>query len=373
MLTYSELKELSSMSGDGKLFVSLYLDVDPLTNPKADYVIHFKNMLKEKMDGLDKDVEKKIKEDIGKIERFLRDNKREFKKGIAVISSSGLDIWRNYHLSLPVKNEIVIDKSPYINPLLFLLDNYQRCAVLLVDKELARIFIIHLGEIDEYTELFTPDIPGKHKRGGWFSLQQARFERHIDYHVNLHIKDVVKTLEDFLHKESINKIIMGGSEDAIAKAKKMLPNVTTQKIISTFHAEITMGEKEVLGKTLRLIEEFEKEKAKNTIEKLITKAMKNEMAVTGHDDVLFNLNEGRVMRLIFLKDIVISGYRCTGCGFLTTQEIKSCLYCGGKVEKMGNLIDFVVQKSMQLSVPVEVITESAELAKAGGIGAFLRF
>lgn len=153
----------------------------------------------------------------------------------------------------------------------------------------------------------------------------------------------------------------------------MLPNTTTQKIISTFHAEITMGGKEVLSKTLKLLEEFEKEKAKNTVEKLITKALKNEMAVTGFDDVYFNLNEGRVMRLIFLKDMVISGYKCTGCSFLTTQEIKSCLYCGSQMEKVSNLIDFIIQKSMQQSVPIEVISESPEFVKTGGIGAFLRF
>lgn len=187
MLTHSELKELSTISGDGNFFISLYLNVNPLTNPKGDYVIHFKNMLKEAAEKIDKDTEKKVKEDFDKIESYLKGNRREFKKGIALISSSALGVWKTYYLSLPLKNELIIDKTPYIKPLLFLLNNYQRCVVLLVDKELARIFIIHLGEIEEYTELFTPDIPGKHKKGGWFSLQQSRFERHIDYHMLAYI------------------------------------------------------------------------------------------------------------------------------------------------------------------------------------------
>ena len=197
MLTFGEIKELSAMSGNGDFFVSLYLNVNPLTNPKGDYIIHFKNMLKETLGKTGRDAEKAVKKDIDRIEAYLRDNKREFKKGIALISSGSYGIWKDYHISIPVKNELIIDKTPYIKPLLFLLNNYRRCAVLLVDKELARIFIIHLGEIAEYTELFTPGIPGKHKKGGWFSLQQGRFERHIDYHVGLHIKDVIKTLEDF--------------------------------------------------------------------------------------------------------------------------------------------------------------------------------
>ncbi|MCK5506350.1 MAG: hypothetical protein KAJ10_14395, partial [Thermodesulfovibrionia bacterium] len=145
MLTYGELKSLSTFSGDGNVFISLYLNVNRLTNPKGDYIIHFKNMLKETEEKLKKNTEKKIKEDLVKIETYLKDYKREFKKGIALISCSALGIWKNYHLSLPVKNEIVIDNAPYIKPLLSLLNNYQRCVVLLVDKELAKIYVTHLG------------------------------------------------------------------------------------------------------------------------------------------------------------------------------------------------------------------------------------
>lgn len=373
MLTYKEIKELSTVSGDGNFFVSLYLNVNPLTNPKGDYIIHLKNLLKDASERADKDKEKKVKEDLEKIELYLKGNRREFKKGIAIISCSALGFWKHYHLSLPVKNELIIDKTPYIKPLLFLLNNYQRCLVLLIDKELARIFIIHLGAIEEYTELFSPGVPGKHKKGGWFSLQQSRFERHIDYHVTLHIKDVVKALEDFLHKEAINRVIIGGSEDAIIKIRNILPRTVLQRLFSTFNAEITLGEKEVLDRTLKRLEELESEKERDTVEKLITRAMKNDMAVTGLEDVLINLQEGKVLNLVFLKDRTDFGYRCINCGFLTSQKIGSCPYCEGRFEKINFLIDFAAQKAVEQGGLIEVITKSDELAKVGGIGAFLRY
>ncbi len=373
MLTYGELKELSALSPDEKYFISLYLNVNPLTNPKGDYAIHFKNMFKELSEKTVKDTEKKIKNALAKIESHLKGNKREFKKSLAIICSSDLIIWKNYYLSLPVKNELVVDKTPYIQPLLFLLNNYPRCVVLLVDKELAKIFIVHLGEIREYTELFTPDIPGKHKKGDWFSLSQKRFERHIDHHVSLHIKEVARALEDFLHKESINSIIAGGSEDAIAKIKNILPQTILKKVISTFNAEIFLNEKEVLDKTLKILEELEKEKQKSVVEELVTKAMKNNMAVIGLENSLANLQEGKVMKLVFLKDLTASGFKCSNCNFLTVQAIKSCPYCAGKFEEVRYLIDYAAQKAVEQGALIEVIAKSDELGKAGGIGAFLRF
>ncbi|MEK7271735.1 MAG: Vms1/Ankzf1 family peptidyl-tRNA hydrolase [Nitrospirota bacterium] len=373
MLTHSELKELAAIRPNEKLFISLYLNVNPLTNPKGDYIIHFKNMAKELLDKIGRDTEKKVKNAIDKIESHLKGNKRELKKGIALICSSDLEIWKNYNLSLPVKNEIIVDNTPYIQPLVFLLNNYPRCVVLLVDRELAKIFIVHLGEIKEYTELFTPDIPGKHKKGDWFSLSQKRFERHIDYHVGIHIKEVVKALEDFLHKESMNNIIIGGSEDAVTKVKNILPQAIIRKVISTFNAETFLGEKEVLNKTLKVLEELEGEKQKNMAEELITKAMKNNMAVIGIEDVLGNLQEGKVMKLVFLKDLTAVGFKCSNCGFLTVQTIKSCPYCGGKFEGVHYLIDYTAQKAVEQGALIEIITKSDELVKAGGIGAFLRF
>lgn len=373
MFTYKELKQLSAITGDGNFFVSLYLNVNPLTNPRGDYVIHFKNMLKEIAGKVNKDVEKKIKHDIEKIEAYLAGNKREFKKGLALISSAPVNFWQSYHFTVPVKNELIIDDTPYIKPLLSLFDSYPAYAVLLVDKEFARIFYIHLGKIEVYTEMLTPDVPGKHKKGGWFGLEQSRYERHIDYHVSRHMKDVIKAVDNLIQKESIDKIIIGGTEEAVVKIKDMLPHAISGKIVSTFHTGLTSGEKDILEKTLKIIEGLEKEKQEETVRELITRAMKNNMAVLGMENVLTNIQNGRVRQLIFLRDMSAAGSRCPNCNFLTSQKLKDCPYCKRTFDAVNYLFDLAAQKAVEQDAIVELVSKSDELAKAGGIGAFLRF
>ena len=78
MLNQEELKEIATLQADGSYFVSLYLNVSPGT--KGDYVIHFKNMIKNISEETDKKILKKIKGDIEKLEAFVTSNKREFKK-----------------------------------------------------------------------------------------------------------------------------------------------------------------------------------------------------------------------------------------------------------------------------------------------------
>jgi peptide chain release factor subunit 1 len=361
------------MRGEGALFVSLYLNVNPMTNVKDNYAIHVKSMLKQKADKMDKAVLKKVSADFEKIESYILTNKKIFKKGLAVLSSQEKKFWKEFHLAVPFKNEVIIDNTPHIKPLLDILDNYQRCAILLVDRETARLFLVHLGEIEEYSEVHSQDVPGRHKKGGWFALSGKSYERHIDYHVGLHLKDVLKQLDPFLSGEYVGRVIIGGSEEAVTKVKTMLPIATAEKVIGTFQAEMFANSKEVLKKAEPLLRAYEIKKETEDIEELLTKAMKNENAVLGIENVLNALQEGRIMKLILLKDYKQSGIACKQCGYPTVQNISSCPYCKGDMQDEKYLVDLIAQKAVEQGAFVEVASENKKLQAAGSIGAFLRF
>ncbi len=373
MLNRKELKEIAKMTTGDAYFVSLYLNTNPMTNTKNNYVIHVKNMFKQTTEQLNKSVIKKVQVDLDKINAYILANKRMFKKGLVILSSQKRNFWREFHLSMPIKNEVIIDNTPYIKPLLDILDSYQRYAIILVGKDSARLFIIHLGEIEEYTEIHTDGVPGKHKKGGWFSLSERSYERHIDYHVELHLKDVIKHLELFLSREYVGRLIVGGSEEAVAKVKGMLPPALADKLIGTFQAEMIANSKEILKKAAPILKIFERNKEEETVDDLLTRTMKNENAVIGIEDVLHTLQEGRIMKLLLLKDFKRSGLTCKNCGFLTVQQVSTCPYCKGKPKKVNYIVDLLAQKAVEQGALVEVLTDNKKLKDAGKIGAFLRF
>jgi peptide chain release factor subunit 1 len=373
MLSREELKDIAKTRDEGMYFVSLYLNVNPTTTVKDNYEIHVKNMLRQTVDNLDKSVLKKVRADIDKIESYILTNKRVFKRGLVIISCQEKKFWKEYHIAVPFKNEIIVDTTPYVKPLLDILDNYQRCAILLVDKEAARLFLVHLGEIEEYTEVHSEDIPGKHKKGGWFSLAEKSYERHTDYHVGLHLKDVLKELGSFLSGEYVGRVIIGGPEEAVTKVKSLLPQGIADRIIGTFQAEMTANSKEVMKKAEPLIHDFEKMRETEDIDELLTKAMKNENAVIGVENVLSALQEGRVMKLVVLKDFHQSGFSCRQCNYLGIQGIESCPFCNGDMQEQKYLVDLLAQKAIEQGAFVEVASDNRKLKEAGSIGAFLRF
>ncbi len=373
MLSRAELKEIGAMDGKG-YFVSLYLNVDPIFNKRGDYLVHFKNMMKDTKERLEKEVYRRVGPALEKIEDYLLASKRLFKKGLVILSGEDDSFWKEYHLNLPVKNEIVVDRFPYIKPLTDILDNYQRYCVLLVDRERARIFVVHLGEIVEYGEVHTPDVPGRHKKGGWFALSQDHYERHIDYHVGLHLKDVLDRLAQFMSGEYIGRLILGGSVEAVTMVKKMLPGEFKEKVIGTVNVELFAKPDEVLRRVEPILLEYERKKEAEEVKRLIETALKRGPAALGLEDVLNALQEKRVMKLLISRDLQATGYACGNCGFLTPQPLKDCPYCKTEMTHVEDIVALAGERAIQQDALVEVLLGDFEdLKRYGSIGAFLRF
>ncbi|GMT47817.1 MAG: hypothetical protein IEMM0007_1383 [bacterium] len=374
MLNREELKDLSEIQGNENYYVSLYLNVNPVTNPKGEYVLHLKNMIREVSENTEKGVYGKIKADLEKISAYVTSNKRGFRKGLALVSSEEAGFRREYNLSVPVKNTLIVDNTPYIKPLLDIIDNNPRHLILLVEKDEARILVVHLGEIVEYGEIKTADVPGKHKKGGWFALGEPHYQRHIDYHVGLHLKEVIKKLESFLSAEQIDLIFIGGSEEAVNMFKDMLPETVRTRIKGQFAAEMFLKPDEVLKRAEPLLSVYEAEKEKKIVDELITRAMKGNQAVLGIEDVIGAAMEGKIHKLVFVKDYEASGFKCVNCGLLSVRNIPKCPYCGNDMEPIEYMVELVVQRAVEQGATVEVLAyETASLKEKGNIGAILRF
>ncbi len=373
MFTREDLKRINHMGSEGNLYTSVYLSVNTVTNPKGEYFVTFRNLVKTEIDKLGAAEQKIVKEDIKKIEAYLKSGKTEFKKALAIISSTPSDIWEVYHLSVPLKNHVVIDKTPYLKPFAGILEQYHHYVVALVDREHARLFGIHLGEIAEYAEHFTPDIPGKHKKAGWYGLDENRFKRHIEAHIHFHLKDMVKHLEEIWKKGEGNHLIVGGSEESILLFSKMLPQPITAKTAGTFTADMHAGNDEILEKSMHIIKNAGNTIEERLIDELITRSSKNGSAAMGLDNVLSQMQSGNIHHLIYMEGLNASGFKCSSCNFLTVQDLKTCPYCSASLEKIEHLIDFAIQKAIDQGAGISAITVSEKLKSAGSIGALLRY
>jgi peptide chain release factor subunit 1 len=155
--------------------------------------------------------------------------------------------------------------------------------------------------------------------------------------------------------------------------KGVLTKTILDKVVGTVKIEMVAKVPEVLAKVEPLVIGYEKNKEKETVDSLITGAMKNKNAVLGVEDVLHALHQQKVMKLVFLKDLKTSGYSCNSCGFLTVQKVDNCPYCKGMTEMVDYVVDLAGEKAIGQGALVDVLADNKKLKEAGGIGALLRF
>jgi peptide chain release factor subunit 1 len=106
-------------------------------------------------------------------------------KGAAIFASTGNGLFDVIKLPEPVPMGVVVDDKPHVLPLREMVDQDKWC-VLLVSRDMARIFVGSPVRLQEYDEM-EEDVRGQHQKGGW---SQRRFENVVEEDVEDHLKNV---------------------------------------------------------------------------------------------------------------------------------------------------------------------------------------
>ncbi len=75
--------------------------------------------------------------------------------------------------------------------------------------------------------------------------------------------------------------------------------------------------------------------------------------------------------LVLERDFHQPGYRCQSCGYLTTQQLEQCPFCGGMFVEIPDAAEAVVTQVVEKGGAVEVV-ENGMMGEAR-IGALLRY
>jgi len=368
MLTESNLRELLDFK-PSNLVVSLYLDTEPSEGNADAYRLRLRNLLKEI----------NLPQDVNEIERYFNGEYTWSGRGVAVFSSAADNFFRAYPLALPVNDLVHAGDSPLVKPLTDLLDSYGGYGVVLVDKQGARLFHFHLGELTEQEGVLGETV--KHvKRGGDSSTFQggrsgtAGKAQHMDETIDRNMRDSVGFTIHFFEEKHVRRILIGGTDENAAMFCNLLPKAWQSLVMGTFPMSMTASHVEVLARAMQISKEAEVQREVRLVDDLITAAAKGKGAVVGLAKTLDAINNDRVQTLVVDEGFRSGGSKCQNCGVLTILDGEVCPVCGGKLVSAGvDVVDLAVSTVMRHRGVVEVIHASPALEKAGHMGAVLRY
>jgi peptide chain release factor subunit 1 len=362
VISEKELQELTGLTSTGACVVSLYLNADLSQQSKEKCKLVLRDLL-ESVRSAD------AADDAAKIETFF-DLEYDWQgKGVAIFSASETGLWRVYPLTVPIESEAHTGEGVYLKPLTQVLSEFARYGVVLVDREGARFFLVQLGQIEEKGS-WTGEELKRHKQGGFAA---ARFQRRVDKHAQQNLKRVAESTVRFCADNLCNRLILGGSDDTLPRFRGMLPKALQKQVVGTLSLDMTASASEVMVRSTELLETEERQREGKLVEDLITAAAKGRGAVIGLADTFYEAHQGRVHTLVLERGFEVNGYLCDGCGYVSAEPITKCPFCGGKPHPIEGAVNRVVGKVIASGGKVETVVANEALAKAGHVGAILRY
>jgi len=366
MFSESDLKELLEYKADHPV-LSIYLNTDPSEGSADAYKLRLRSMLKDiEMDA-----------DVNAVELYFDHEYNWSGRSVVIFSCAPEDFFRPYSFEIPIDDRLRISERPHVKPLADLLDSFGGYGVVLVDKQGARLFYFHLGELIKQDGL-TGESVRHTKRGGGSQATGRRggTAGQTDYTKEIterNMKESAEFTTRFFSENNVRRVLIGGTEDNVAAFRTQLPKSWQSLIMGTFPISMNASQIEVLERANEVGQQAEQLRKFKLIDTVVTNAAKGLGGVVGLEDTLAAVHDGRVQTLLLRAGYGEPGYLCQGCDYLTAQEIDACPFCGGEFDQITDAVDLAVRRVLRNRGEVEMLHVFEENQDFGEIGALTRY
>jgi peptide chain release factor subunit 1 len=368
MLSQHDLQQLASYQGSDVL--SLYINVDPTRQTNDEYRLALRHLLKS-VNGT------ALPEDVTQIETYFDHEYDWSGRSVALFSAQKSDFWRAYPLALPLANYIHIGHKPYIAPLMAVWDTYGSYGVALIDRLGVKLMVYQMGELMEVEGTMGEEVRSvKTGRGssmvGHRGGSEGHTARRVAEVIRRNVKESAAMAASVFAASQCKQILIGGADEVANEFMAALPAPWPDRVAGTFAAAIDTPEDQLREITLSILAENARRREHELADKVITAAAKGANGVARLDDTLSAARDGRIQMLLVAEGYEAPGYRCNQCGYVTTQELQPCPFCGGTFTHISHAVEAMIEQIVAQGSEIRIINDHAQLKEAG-VAALLRY
>lgn len=230
--------------------LSVYLEVPEQAHERNEKMCRRFNNLIEK--NLKPEQIPQIQSDLSYTDAYLKQYQHNNDyKSIALFSGDN-KLWEVINIYDQLPDFITVSHTPYLKPLIKVLGKYRRYLVILADREKARFFTLHMGQLEYQGNVYDPSVPQKVKRRGAAELS-GKIDSHIQDHLRRHLLYIGQQVDNFTKNKQINGVIIGGHKELLRNMKDALPKHLQTKTLGEFVSELNVDFNEVLIKSKNII------------------------------------------------------------------------------------------------------------------------
>lgn len=375
MITRDQLRELAQIECPEGSAVSFYFQPNrPANKAHKEELILVKDLVR----GAMKQAGATVRGDLERVLRTAEQLHGNHSHAKAIFACSAKGVWQEFNLPPGIgASTVVLNSRFHLAPLVAALDQALRCAVMLVDREKAHIFVLGEGDSLEVNsvEQIVSDTPRRVRAAGYGGYEEGRIERHIENEAMRHFKRAAERLKEIVEARGLEKIVIGCRDDSWPEIESQLHSNVRHRLLGRFSADpastTAAGIREHVS---QLVAERRASEREALVREVLGEAQRNGRGVTGLRNVLLSLERGEVQTLLLRHGFTAPGVECPHCGHLDSRTTQQCDVCGQATVERENLLDALVSRTVRNgSVDIVPIDGNGDFERAGNIAALLRF
>jgi len=373
------LERLTDLPPGSHPVVSCYVRLGPADRAGLGYLT-WKARAKEALAdaptaALEREEHLALERDIARIGGYLQHLRSlPHARGLAIFACEALDLFLCVPLPRVLRTRVTVDRSPRIAELVAALQSARPVIVAVLDRVVARFFVVTAEGAEELPGEFTvsgrggkyhsdrKDAPGKGER---------RYRARIAEERHRHYAAVAKRLEELAERYPESGIVLGGPVDHTTALAALLPDPLAARLLGRCRLNPTA----VTAARLRaavdpLAEQHERASVAAELAAL-EESIGAGGAVEGVRETLRALAQHQVRTLYIAEDLAGGGFRCGHGGRLVLARAD----CGseGEPEAVRDVADEAVEDALRDGARVVVVPRPVTAMPMDGFAATLRF
>ncbi len=324
-LTRTRLRQLAERTPERGRVLSVYLNLDPAefaTPPaRASAITSVLNDAQHKVEDIDSDLphddRMALRADIDAVREVLQQPSiaDAGTRAVAVFACGPAGLLETVRIRRSVESRVVIDATPYVEPLARSLAGSLWC-VLLANRRMARIFTGTPEQLDE-SDRIEDNVHSQHRQGGW---SQARYQRSVEEDVRDHLAHTAGVVFDLFKREGFEHLLIGAPDETLGDLERSLHPYLKERLRGRVRLDVENSSLDhVRAEAARGIEEHQRRHERELLDRLEHGLAAGGRAAAGVEDVLSSLEERRVDTLLLGE-----GFRASGVAERATEKALEC-------------------------------------------------
>ena len=367
----SRIRDLAGFKGEDAPVTSLYLDVDGRRRIRSrDVELALERMVRPVRERQHQAGQTSVCADLDRIEEHVKAGiDRSHVRGLALFSCSAHGFWEAVELAVPVRDRLVVNHTPYVRELEAVVAQHERFAVLLVDRQRARLFLFQQGELLEKQEQF--DLLPRHDDDGG-QLGKDQVAGHTAAAAHRHLKQAAAAAFALYQNQGFDHFVLSGPDEVTAEVERDLHPYLQERLAARVALAVHAGDDEIRRMAEDVETGVERAREAAVVDRLRQAVGSGAGGAAGLDAVLEALVARRVETLLVSEGFEAPGWRCRSCAWVGTLG-RRCPLCGSDMEQVSDVVEEAVEEALAQACKVAVCSDNGDLDVMGRIGALLRF